>query len=91
MFWGREIFDKVFGEGKKVESNVILKAMDQEKVGSKRLEEHNPYKFEGKVIQQSTEGIFEDEQITLNFRDQVHALETTNSKYVDFLGVDASV
>lgn len=44
-------FDKVFGEVKKVESNVILKAMDQEKVGSNHLEEHNPYKFEGKVIQ----------------------------------------
>ncbi|ONH90982.1 hypothetical protein PRUPE_8G086900 [Prunus persica] len=73
-------FDNVYGESKQDESSVILKAVDQEKVGSELLKEHNPYKFEGKVIQESLEGTIRDEMTSCD-----------TSKYVDFLGVDAFV
>ena len=70
-------FDNVNGESKQDESSVILKVVDQEKVGPELLKEHNPYKFEGKVIQESLEGTIRDEMTSCD-----------TSEYVDFLGVD---
>ena len=42
------------------------------------MKEHNPYKFEGKVIQESLEGTIRDEMTS-----------SDTSEYIDFLGVDA--
>ncbi|CAL9028767.1 unnamed protein product [Prunus brigantina] len=71
-------FDNVYGKSKQDESSVILKVVDQEKVGSELLKEHSPYKFEGKVIQES---------LGRTIRDEMTSSDT--SEYVDFLGVDA--
>ncbi|CAL9020624.1 unnamed protein product [Prunus brigantina] len=71
-------FDNGYGESKQDESSVILKVVDQEKVGSELLQEHNPYKFEGKVIQESLEGTIRDEMTSCD-----------TSEYVDILGFDA--
>ncbi|KAI5346451.1 hypothetical protein L3X38_014330 [Prunus dulcis] len=47
--------EKVFGESKQVESNVILKALDLKEVGYAFLKQHNQDTFKGKIVENSVD------------------------------------